>query len=216
MWARTIPDGDGSDQVFLNVPYNKSYEHRLVALTVALVSIGRTPLLACQVPEIGQGRLSRIFELLKDCPVSIHDLSAVGGPARFNMPFELGIACAIREHSDRHEFVVFEKRPHQLLRYLSDLNGIDPRVHHGTISGTIRAVLDAIDSPHGNPNAASVLRLYRRMIRYLPTIKCEHATTSLFSIRTYGDLVWLSGIVSREMKISQVRESAGTPILAHR
>ena len=44
-------------QVFLNVPYNRSYERTLVALTAALVAVGRVPRLTFQIPDVGQGRL---------------------------------------------------------------------------------------------------------------------------------------------------------------
>lgn len=85
------------EQVFLNVPYSPSYERTLLALTAALVAIGRVPRLTFQLPDGGQGRLQRIFALLRSCRVSLHDLSAVGLPVRFNMPFELGLACALKE-----------------------------------------------------------------------------------------------------------------------
>src|SRR4051812_36698161 len=91
--------------VFLNVPYSPSYEKLLVALTAALVAVGRRPRLTFEIADGGQGRFRRIFALLKSCRVSIHDLSAVGLPVRFNMPFELGLACAIQEQGARHDFL---------------------------------------------------------------------------------------------------------------
>lgn len=98
-------------QVFLNVPYNRSYEPMLVALTAALVSVERIPRLTFEIPDGGEGRLQRIFSLLKSCDVSIHHLSAVGLPVRFNMPFELGLACAIKAEGGRHNFLVLERSP---------------------------------------------------------------------------------------------------------
>jgi hypothetical protein len=41
-------------QVFLNVPYNRSYERTLVALTAALVALRRVPRLTFQIPDGGQ------------------------------------------------------------------------------------------------------------------------------------------------------------------
>jgi hypothetical protein len=178
-------------QVFLNVPYNKSYERILVALTSALVALGRVPRLTFQVPEVGEGRRSRIFQLLKSCPVSIHDLSSVGMPVRFNMPFELGLACALREQTRRHEFLVLEKRPHRLEKHLSDLNGIDPKIHGGTVRGAICAVLDVLKKPDGNPSADEVIRLDRVLMKLVPVLKKRHRTDELFNPRIYGELVAL-------------------------
>jgi hypothetical protein len=179
----------GAAQVFLNVPYSPSYERMLVALTVALVAVGRVPRLTFQIPDGGQGRLRRIFSLLKSCRVSIHDLSAVGLPVRFNMPFELGLACAIKQQSGRHQFLMLEKKAHRLHRHLSDLSGIDPKVHHGTIRGAICAVLEVLNKPGGNPSTVEVMRLYRRMMKVVPALKSQHGNRELFSTRVYGELV---------------------------
>lgn len=138
-------------QVFLNVPYSKSYERTLVALTAALVAVGRFPRLTFQLPDGGQGRLQRIFALLRSCRVSVHDLSAVGLPVRFNMPFELGLACALKEQTGRHDFLVLDRAPHRLDRHLSDLKNVDPKIHHGTVTGAINAILESLDKPTGNP-----------------------------------------------------------------
>ena len=82
--------------VFLNLPFDKSYEPLFVAMISAIVAIGRTPRCVLEVPEQGDGRLTRVFNLMRSCSVSLHDLSRVGLPVRFNMPFELGVAFALR------------------------------------------------------------------------------------------------------------------------
>jgi hypothetical protein len=81
--------------VFLNVPFDESYEPLFVALISALVALGRIPRCVLELPEMGSGRLARILQLIRSCSISIHDLSRVGLPVRFNMPFELGIAVAL-------------------------------------------------------------------------------------------------------------------------
>jgi len=190
------------DQVFLNVPYSPSYERMLVALTAALVVLRRIPRLTFQIPDGGQGRLRRIFDLLKSCRVSIHDLSAVGHPVRFNMPFELGLACALKEQSDHHDFLILERKPHRLHRHLSDVGGIDPKIHHGTARGAICAVLEVLERPEENPSAAQVVKLYRRMTKFVPALKARHGNRDLFSTRTYGESVTLGWVAAREMQLT--------------
>jgi len=73
-----------SQAVFLNVSFDRSYERLFVAQISILVSLGRIPRCVLEIPEEGQGRLHRILGLLQQCPVSIHDLSRVGLPARFS------------------------------------------------------------------------------------------------------------------------------------
>src|SRR5258707_9226459 len=53
-----------SRRVFLNVPFDKSYEPLFVALISALVALGRMPHCVLELPERGRGRLVRIIRLL--------------------------------------------------------------------------------------------------------------------------------------------------------
>ena len=178
--------------VFLNVPYSPSYEKMLVALTAALVAVGCRPRLTFQIADGGQGRLRRIVELLRSCPVSIHDLSAVGLPPRFNMPFELGLACAIQQHGEGHRFLMLERKPHRLDQTLSDLKGIDPKIHHGRVDDVIGAVLDVLVRRHHVLSVDDVLPLHRYAQRHLvPPLKRRHHANSLFHPRIYGELVAL-------------------------
>lgn len=173
----------------------------LVALTAALVVLRRIPCLTFEIPDGGQGRLQRIFDLLKSCRVSIHDLSAVGQPVRFNMPFELGLACVIKEQSDQHDFLILERKPHRLHRHLSDVGGIDPKIHHGTANGAICALLEVLERPEGNPSTAQVMKLYRRMLKLVPALKAQHGNRDLFSMRVYGELVTLGWVAAGEMRL---------------
>lgn len=175
-------------RVFLNVPYSTSYEKVLVALTAALVALGRVPQLTFQVPDGGQGRIKRIFELVQSCRVSVHDLSAVGLPVRFNMPFELGLAYAVKAMDGPHDFLILEKKSHRLDRHLSDLKAIDPKIHGGTARGAISAILEVLDKPGKNPSTAEVMKVYHRMRRFLPLLKIKHGKNDLFTTRVYGEL----------------------------
>lgn len=189
-----------SSRVFLNVPYDGDYEPVLVALTAALVALGRVPQLTFQIPDGGQGRMPRIFKLLRSCRVSFHDLSAVAIPVRFNMPFELGLACAIKaQRPSAHDFLILEKKAHRFEKHLSDLKGVDPKIHRGKPIGAICAVLEVLDRPGGNPSPAEVMRLYRCLWRLLPKIKARHGNRSLFSRQVYGRLVTVGYVIAPDV-----------------
>jgi hypothetical protein len=194
-----MPASQRASQVFLNVPYGPSFERMLVALTAALVALGRIPRLTFQVPDQGQGRMPRIFKLVKSCPVSIHDLSAVGMPVRFNMPFELGLAWAVREQTGKHQFVILEKQPHRFDKHLSDLKYIDPKIHHGRPVGAICAVLEVLNKPGGNPSTSQVLKLYRYLMRLLPALKRKHGVDQLFTPTVYRELVTAGYMVATDI-----------------
>jgi hypothetical protein len=169
--------------VFLNIPFDNAYEPLFIALISALVAIGRTPRCVLEVPEQGDGRLRRIFDLIRRCPVSVHDLSRVGLPVRFNMPFELGLAFALKRLDGRR--FVLETERHRLQRTLSDLNGIDPSIHSGMIS----CVLSSLAKPAKNPDLDQIERIRRQLWKTVPVLKRRHRRTSVYSRAIFSELV---------------------------
>ena len=94
---RTVPTRapDVSEKsVFLNIPYDEKFRRLYLAYISGLAHFGLRPRAALEVPG-GQNRMDKIFDLIRSCPYSIHDLSLVQldrtPPAtpRFNMPFEI-------------------------------------------------------------------------------------------------------------------------------
>jgi hypothetical protein len=186
-------------QVFLNVPYSRSYERLLVALTTSIVVLGRKPRLTFDLVEVGEGRLRRIREVMEQCQVSIHELGyATCNPARFNMPFELGLACALRQQTGDHEFHILESRDHRLQKTLSDLNGIDPKVHGRKLQRAIRAVLSILRRPDANPTMTEVLALHEEVWqKYVPRLRRTHGE-GLFNRDIYEDLLILIRALATE------------------
>jgi hypothetical protein len=77
-----------------------------------------------------------------------------------------------------------------------------PKIHFGTARGAISAVLDVLERPEGNPSAAHVMRLYRRMMRLVPALKAQHGNRDLFSTRVYGQLVASGWLAARDMGLN--------------
>jgi hypothetical protein len=165
------------------------------------VALGRVPQLTFQVADSGDGRMPRILKLLQSCRVSIHDLSAIGHPVRFNMPFELGLAYAIKTLRGRHDFLILDKKPHRLDRHLSDIKGIDPKIHSGTATGAICAILEVLARPEANPTTKDVMKLYRKMRKIVPALKSNHGKDNLFNTRIYGELVAMGFEAAKKMNL---------------
>jgi hypothetical protein len=149
--------------VFLNVPFDSSYQPFFVTLVSALISLGQTPHCVLEVRETGQGRLSRIFELLRSCGVSIHDLSRAGLPARFNMPFELGMACSLALSGDPHDIVVLDTMRYRLDKTLSDYKGRDPLIYNNRQDDLIACLADVFQATQ--EPSPDVLKAEARVIR---------------------------------------------------
>lgn len=190
--------------VFLNVPYDEGYEPLFVALVATLISIGRKPRCVLEIAEQGQGRLTRIIEHLESCRVSIHDLSRVGGPARFNMPFELGLAYALRKYArHRHPylFVLLEKERHRLNRTLSDMAGHDPQIHRGKPRDLISSVLDAIGTGDDDPTAEQVYVLWKRLMKATRELKRTQGRSTIFSRTLFKRVVAAATVLATETNL---------------
>lgn len=151
--------------VFINAPFDRRYESLFVTLVGSLVFLGLTPDCVLEVTETAQGRLTRIFDLIGGCDMSFHDLSRIGTPVRFNMPFELGLACAISLMSSprSHDVFVMDAKPYRMDRTLSDYKGRDPLIHHNRCDDLVAAVLDVFQARH-LPRVAE-LRSSARILR---------------------------------------------------
>jgi hypothetical protein len=174
--------------VFLNVPYDESYEDKFVALVMAIVALGRVPRCVAQIPSVGQGRLDRTLELMESCKVSIHDLSYVGLPVRFNMPFELGLAYALNHCAKRstrkrqpYQILVLEQERNRLDLTLSDWDGIDPAIHNGDPMGVIMCILGHLRRPGKNPSPDEVYKLRATLWEAAQKLKRDYGQKDIFS-----------------------------------
>lgn len=186
-----MPGASDPKSVFLNVPFDKQYERLFVTLVGTIVSLGQTPRCVLEVRERGQGRLARIFDLLRSCGASIHDLSRVGVPARFNMPFELGLACGLALSGEPHDVLVLDARPYRLDRTLSDYKGRDPLIHYGRPDELVDCLSDVFQiarepSPEVLKSEARFLRKSAREIaaRYGGTLFRPAAFRALVAAAT--------------------------------
>jgi hypothetical protein len=176
--------------VFLNFPYDASYERVFLALLAVLLSLGRKPRCTFEIADVGQGRVSRIFDRLESSAVSIHDLSRVGSPARFNMPWELGLADAMRRYWGQHDVIVLERVPRRLKKTLSDRQFADEKVHGGDPYTAIVCILDALGSSTAELDPEHVYRrVFRPLCRAARELKRKHRRKNVFHAAIYRQLV---------------------------
>lgn len=177
-------------QVFLNVPEDNRYKPLLHALIFSLVCVGRTPRCAAELAGSGIPRMEKILKLLLRCKFSIHDLSRMRGGKerlpRMNMPFELGIAYAIRYVCGRqYEWNHLEAKQHRIGKTLSNLGGFDPGIHSNKASDLISIVMEWFGSvPAGAhrklPEKKDVIRLFLTFRRTLANYHHKYHTKPSF------------------------------------
>jgi hypothetical protein len=187
--------------VFINIRFDQQGERLYLALIAGIVGVGLNPRCVVEVPR-SSDRLRRIFNLIRSCAYSIHDLSCVqlSGVGnyrvpRFNMPFELGLAVALREAQEamqrrlrqKHEWAVFECVRYRLTHSLSDLNGYDQYTHRGAPDGILEAVADLFHNLPSPPkrDPADLLKVYRAIRRF----RRAKLPADAFTARSFAKLV---------------------------
>lgn len=168
MKGRTQPAYEKS--VFINCPFDPRFQDLLLAILFTVTAHGLIARSSRETDGSAEPRFLRILRTLSRSKYSIHDLSRFTGEgldnfARFNMPLELGIACALRFERERsakpHNWLVLVLEGFSYQKFVSDLAGFDPGKHSQSVESVIREVSawlrlqeDAVEP------APSALRIY--------------------------------------------------------
>ena len=186
--------------VLLNIPYDEEFHSLYLAYIVGLFQLGLVPHLASEIQGGGR-RLDRIFELIKSCRYSIHDLSRVelssaSSAPRFNMPLELGMTITWQIlNTDQHTWFVCESERHRLQKSASDLNGTDAYIHDGTVEGVFRELRIAFPRDR-SPSVPDMLTAYRVAYGALNSFLDRNGTRNPFDRSDFEDLCRLSFLLA--------------------
>ncbi len=188
--------------VFLNIPYDGQFEELYLAYVVGLAQLGLKINTTFAIPN--QGRLDEIVQLIQQSDVSIHDLSRIelsSGIPRFNMPLELGLAL-YHSHitKGRHRIFVFERKVYRTQQSTSDLNGLDPQIHHGTPKGVMAGLRNIFYQADGT-TVPEMLSSYRAVKRKLPALRRNAGSRSLFEASIFKDLT-VAVLIEKERVIA--------------
>ena len=194
------------ESVFLNIPYDREFEDLYLAYIVGLTQLGLHVNATVAVPN--QGRLETIIGLIEESNSSIHDLSRIElskGIPRFNMPVELGLALH-RSHvtKGRHRVYVFESKTYRAQRSTSDINGIDPKIHHGTAKGVMAGLRNIFRQPGDVTTVPEMLISFRAVKRKLPALRLNAGEKSLFEASVFQDLTLAALVESQKLIESRV------------
>jgi hypothetical protein len=158
------PDFDRS--VFINCPFDKTFEPILQAMLFCIVYLGMRPRIARERNNAAEVRLDKIVELIEQSRYSIHDLSRakagrIGEFYRLNMPFELGIDHACRRFRggpwNEKKVLILADRPHNYQKALSDIAGSDIETHSNRFDIAIKKVRNWLVNEAGTPNVGAKL-----------------------------------------------------------
>ncbi len=175
--ARRIPNRN----VFLNCPFDAEYRPILEALVFAVHDCGYIARSALEFSDSSQVRIDKIYRLVAECRLGIHDLSRTkldAGSAlpRFNMPLELGIFLGAKRFGGpafkqkRCLVLVGQQYLHQ--QYCSDISGQDVSAHEHKPQKAIAAVRSWLRTQKARnlPSAAHIASRFGRYRAALPAI----------------------------------------------
>jgi hypothetical protein len=143
--GRASSDGN----VFLNVPFDRSYKKLFDALVYTIAACGLQPRCALEADDGATARLHKIYDLIEVSDFGIHDLSRTGlDPVnrlpRFNMPLELGIFLGAKRFGGSTQggkiCLILGRDSYGYQKYCSDIAGQDIRAHRNDVAEAIRAV----------------------------------------------------------------------------
>lgn len=197
---------DTENSVFLNIPYDKRFRSLYLAYIAGLVHLGLVPRVTLGLAG-GTRRLDKILAEIQSCRYSIHDLSRVGldrnppyATPRFNMPFELGLAVAWEKSNPKnHTWFVFETKIYRVQKSLSDLNGTDPHIHEGKVSGIMRELSNIFRLTQNQPTVPEMMSTFNTISRRSEKIQAKAGARTLFEARAFLELCYEARIAAESL-----------------
>jgi hypothetical protein len=207
--ARKRASAAKQKSVFLNLPYDHSFQNLFLSFIAGTSALGLIPRATLEIPGSTR-RLDRILSLIESCQYSIHDLSRVQldrhPPAtpRFNMPFELGLTVGAntRRSAGAHVWFVFERVPWRLQKSLSDLDGTDVYTHGGTPEGVFRTLLSAFVRQRSQPTVGQMNVIYENLRSNFRRILRDTGASSPFEASVFKRLSVYASALADEVVTS--------------
>lgn len=191
--------------VFINCPFDNDYQPLFHALFFAVVACGFRVRCALEVDDGTQVRIDKIFNVIRESPFGIHDISRTelnpNGLPRFNMPLELGLFLGAKQFGaagqKKKRCLILDRDRFRYQEFISDIAGQDIQAHENnpeTLIAVVRNWLRSLSPGHPLPGGAAIHQRYILFLRELPDI-C-HAIQLDPNKVTYADYadivtVWL-------------------------
>jgi len=171
-----------NDCVFINCPFDSKYWPLFNAITFTIYCCGFYPRCSLEEDDSSELRLKKIYKIIGDCKYSIHDLSRTELDSqnqlpRFNMPFELGLFYAAKQFGDsfqkKKKAIVLDRKRWRYQKFISDLNGMDPKVHSNNPNKVIKIIRNWLRTSSGRkilPGDITIVKEYKIFKKKLPSM----------------------------------------------
>lgn len=167
-----------TDSVFINCPFDKSYEPLLHCIVFTIYRCGFVPRSAMEEDDSSDIRIEKIERLINKCKYGIHDISrtepdAVNSLPRFNMPFALGIFWGAKKFGTKANkekiALILDTEKYRDQKFISDLNGVDIKAHDNKQENVIRAIRNWLHTALGRITVPSYDTINRDFRDFMQT-----------------------------------------------
>lgn len=170
-------------------------------MVFTVLRCGFTPRCALEVIDGGSTRISKIENLIEECPLGIHDISrteldAANALPRFNMPLELGLFLGAKRYGDpaqrRKKCLVLDVERFRYQRFMSDIAGQDIEAHGGDarrLIDRVRAFLNSAKRGAPLPSGAVIGSDYDRLGENMHVI-CQRLEIDAGALE-FKDFTWV-------------------------
>jgi hypothetical protein len=203
-----MPRRSYNRSVFINCPFDNEYLPVFHAIVFTVLRCNFHARCALEEDDSSELRLSKIFRMITECRLGIHDISRTQLDRhthlpRFNMPFELGIFLAAKHFDPRGQgqkiCIVFERKRHTYEKFLSDIKGQDIKTHDDSpreVTILVRNWLATNTPKKQLPGGQAIYKDYQCFRRWMPKYcKCEKLNTRSLTYCDFVNIVyaWFEG-----------------------
>lgn len=165
--------------VFVNCPFDLRYRRFFRAVVFSVIDCGFVPHCGLEISDSSVERLGKLFDLIANCRLGIHDISRTQLDSknrlpRFNMPLELGMFLGAKRFGlglqKKKNCIIMDSGMYRYQKFISDIAGKDIKAHENDVGKIIRIVRDWLAS-YSNaliPGATKMREKYNEFLSQLP------------------------------------------------
>lgn len=197
-----------NENVFINCPFDSKYKPLFEAAVFAVYDCGFVARCALEEDDGSQVRVQKIYQIISECRLGIHDLSRIELSRstrlpRFNMPLELGAFLGAkyfgRNQQRRKACLILDSEKYRYQKFISDIAGQDIQAHGNDPRQVVRIVRNWLRaySQDSIPSGGIIWNGYEAFKAELPQL-CKKLNLNLKEL-IYNDYVLL---VSKWLKVN--------------
>lgn len=192
-----------AEAVFINVPFDLRYTQLFQALVFAVHDCGFVARCSLEGDDGSESRLAKLYRIIRDCPLGIHDLSRTtldthNRLPRFNMPLELGIFLGAKRfggpRQHRKSCLILERERYRYQKFCSDIAGQDIRAHQNNVASAIAATRNWLQASRAGafPSGSMIEKHFLQFRVDLPKM-CARASVRGFDLTFLDYRTFVSG-----------------------